>query len=192
MVTMLSAQLAPGGSMELREVVWLSSGEPPAPLQAPLVQELRKRPAEALRKAALYAGLSPDAQIKLQPLDAALAQHAAASLYPSLAASGSAEARDALVGLTALLAPHLGLAVLAAAKPSYQAGSSFSLRSRRQAAKPAAPPPPPQPPPVAPAAPVSWSAAAAENAADLMDEVRVRDRVRVRVRANPNPNPIPS
>ena len=74
MVTMLSAQLAPGGSMELREVVWLSSGEPPAPLQAPLVQELRKRPAEALRKAALYAGLSPDAQIKLQPLDAALAQ----------------------------------------------------------------------------------------------------------------------
>ena len=177
--------------MELREVVWLSSGEPPAPLQAPLVQELRKRPAEALRKAALYAGLSPDAQIKLQPLDAALAQHAAASLYPSLAASGSAEARDALVGLTALLAPHLGLAVLAAAKPSYQAGSSFSLRSRRQAAKPAAPPPP-QPPPVAPAAPVSWSAAAAENAADLMDEVRVRVTVTVRVRANPNPNPIPS
>ena len=55
--------------MELREVVWLSSGEPPAPLQAPLVQELRKRPAEALRKAALYAGLSPDAQIKLQPLE---------------------------------------------------------------------------------------------------------------------------
>ena len=167
MVTMLSAQLAPGGSMELREVVWLSSGDLPAPLQAPLVQALRKRPAEALRKAALYAGLQPDAEIKLQPLDAALAQYAAACLYPSLASAGSAEARDALVALTALLAPHLGLAVLAAAKPSYQAGSSFSLRSRRQAVKPAAPPPPPPP--------VSWSVAAAENADDIMDEDELLD-----------------
>ena len=40
----------------MREVVWLSSGDPPASLQAPLVQELRKRPAEALRKAALHWG----------------------------------------------------------------------------------------------------------------------------------------
>lgn len=150
----------------MREVVWLSSGDLPAPLQAPLVQALRNRPAEALRKAALYAGLQPDAEIKLSPLDAALAQHAAACLYPSLASAGSAEARDALVALTALLAPHLGLAVLAAAKPSYQAGSSFSLRSRRQAVKPAAPPPPP---------PASWSVAAAENADDIMDEDELLD-----------------
>ena len=149
--------------MELREVVWLGSGDLPAPLQAPLVQALRERPAEALRKAALYAGLQPDKEIKLQPLDAALSQHAAACLYPSLASSGSAESRDALVALAALLAPYLGLAVLAASKPSYQAGSTFSLRSRapRVPLKPAAPVPPP---------PTSWSAAATDNADDIMDE----------------------
>ena len=163
MVAMLAAQLAPGGSVELREVAWVGSGELPSMLQAPLVQALRERPAEALRKAALYAGLQPDKDVKLQPLDAALAQHAAACLYPSLAAAATAESRDALVALGALLAPHLGLAVLTAAKPSYQAGQSFSLRSRKPAApKPAAAPAP------APA-PAAWGAAAGDDA-ELMDE----------------------
>ena len=70
-------------------------------------------------------------------------------------------ARDALVALGALLAPHLGLAVLTAAKPSYQAGQSFSLRSRKPAApKPAAAPAP---------APAAWGAAAGDDA-ELMDE----------------------
>ena len=78
----------------MREVVWLSSGDLPAPLQAPLVQALRKRPAEALRKAALYAGLQPDAEIKLSPLDAALAQHAADELlHGDLAARSSSGPR---------------------------------------------------------------------------------------------------
>ena len=43
MVAMLAAQLAPGGSVELREVAWVGSGELPSMLQAPLVQALRER-----------------------------------------------------------------------------------------------------------------------------------------------------
>lgn len=183
MVAMLSAQLAPGGSIELREVAWQSAGEIPAALQAPLVQALRERPGEALRKAALYAGLQPDKDIKLQPLDAALTQYAAACLYPSLASAGTPESRDALLALAALLAPHLRLAVLAAIKPSYQAGSSFSLRSRAPLAKPTAPA----------SAPSAWSSATDGDAElmdedDLLDEEDLKKKVATKSECAPDAN----
>lgn len=168
---MLAAQLIVGGKLELREVAWLKPGEPSVPpLSSPALTALRERPATALRKAAVYAGLQPSGDVEVRPLDEAAAQAVAACLYPSLASSSTADARDALVALGAMLAPHLGLAVLSAAKPKYEAGASFSLKSRKLAtAKTPAPIPTPAPAPV-PAMASAWSAVADNDHAELMDE----------------------
>jgi len=181
-----------GGSVEVREVVWAwpsAEGRPPAAV-APALQSLRAarvgdiRTAESLRRAVVYAGLSPSGT-SVRPLAAPELRAAAEAAYPALAsqaAAGAAEAHDALTALAAALAPHLALGVVVAQRPAYSPGVSFSLRSRGAlpktappAAPPSATPPPAAPAPLAAGPPAAsgpddsalkaWSAAAASAAA---------------------------
>jgi hypothetical protein len=122
--------------------VWATA--PPSP-----TFKLKLRDADGLRRAMLYAGLSPSdastAPPSLQPLDLPPSLLVNA-LYPELAAAATsnhnAEASDALEALAAQLAPLLGVCVLRGTRPAHVAGASFSLKSRAPlAAKPEAPPP---------------------------------------------------
>mmetsp|Transcript_19064 Transcript_19064/g.47646 ORF Transcript_19064/g.47646 Transcript_19064/m.47646 type:complete len:339 (+) Transcript_19064:56-1072(+) len=156
----LASKLCPSAHADIAELSLLTS--PPPSFRAPRLLALRD--ANALRKAVLFAGLTP-AEGTLLPLQPNLHAHAVAALYPELAAaaaSGGAEAADALASLCASLAPHLGVVRMRAAKPSYTAGASFSLRSRaQQASAPSSAPP---------AALSTWASAATGAEVELMDE----------------------
>lgn len=200
-----AARARPGGSVEVREVVWVwpsADGIPPA-ATAPALQALRAprvsslRTTESLRRAIVYAGLTPVGAVSLQPLTAEQLHAAAAGMYPHLSstpshAPTSAETSDALAAIAELLRPHIALASVAATKPAYKQGVAFSLRSRA----PVAPP--------SPAVPESavldaWSAAAgggagmghlAEDSAlmdedDLLDEEDKAAKVAVRPECDP-------
>lgn len=182
-LTAIVTKLQPGGRAEISELGLLAGHPASSAGAAPRIRALRD--AEALRKAAIFAGLTVDAPAALTPLDGSLHGHAVAALYPELAASaaaGSGEAADALGALKAALGPKLALLRLSARKPAYTSGASFSLRSRAKLETPAPPKTPTTstpgsasaaPPPAA-AGPwgtaAAWSAAAAGGEADLMDE----------------------
>lgn len=194
-----------GGSIEVREVVWVwpsAAGMPPA-AAAPALQALRAprvsslRTAESLRRALVYAGLTPVGAASLQPLTPEQLHAAAASMYPHLAstpsshAPASAEASDALAAIAELLRPHVALASLVATKPAYKQGVAFSLRSRAPVAPPA--------PVLSPAVLDAWSAAAGGGAGmgqlgeaavlmdedDLLDEEDKEAKVAVRPVCDP-------
>jgi hypothetical protein len=139
-LTAITKILRPGGSVEVRELVWKS--RPTAAASAPRVKALRD--AESLRRALLFAGLTPsDAAPEASSLGlgGVPAADIVAALYPSLAFAAtnqtgqSPEAADALGALGAQLVPMLGICTLRAAKPAYAANGggavSFSLKSPR-------------------------------------------------------------
>ena len=142
-LTAAVAALQPGGTVEIIEVTWLSS--PTTASKAPRVHALRD--SAGLQKAMLFSGLSPasgEGAVEEQPIASAgvAASQLVASLYPELASSaakGSGEAADALSALAVALLPQLSVCTVRATKPAYQAGASFSLRSRRPIAMPKAP-----------------------------------------------------
>lgn len=174
----LVSRVAPGGALELTEVVWATPDGPPtltSPLVASLAVTRSLRTADALRKFVLFEGLAPQGSPELLQLTRAECTAAVSTMYPTLTASRfaptpSAEANDATAALVAVLSPHLALCRLRALRPSYSAGAAFSLKSR--GAAPSVPPPitPPQPP-VPPAALV-WGSLSTNPAPDvgLVDE----------------------
>lgn len=171
----LAARVAPGGAAEIREVVWNGPADPNA--KAAHVRALRD--AEGLRKAMLYAGLSPSAApAALEPLSAAGVPPSSivAALYPELAAAAAkapaGEAADALAALGAQLLPLLAICVVRGAKPAAQA---FSLKSRKAVAVTNIVAAPSADAPMPPAAaPNLWASLAPANGAsgdvELLDE----------------------
>lgn len=168
--------MRPGGTIEVREVIWRSWTPPASGWRSAAVRGLRDP--EALRKALLYSGLTiADEALQVEPLTLAGCSSSAiaSALYPQLASvTGGAmsdEASDALTALAAQLAPMLGVCVVRATKPTYSAGASFSLKTR---AKLAAPPAAAAPDAQAPSAePVGLSNAwlhLGSGTAELMDE----------------------
>lgn len=146
-------------------MVWTSSAGMPAVDVAPGLHALAAprtaswRTADALRKALVFAGLAPSGEPSLRAVPADVLRAAVDAVYPSLAAAaadGAAEPADALAAIGALLAPHLSLAVVVAAKPAHKAGASFSLRSRAKVSA-AAPMPKPE---VSASEIAAWGAAA--------------------------------
>jgi len=166
----LAGLTKPGGTVEVRELVWCSAANTSTAPRVPVLRDQAE-----LRRAILYAGLSPLAvsdSPAVQPLQNAghLLPPLVAVLYPGLKAAaklGDVEAADALQALAAQLAPRLSVCVVRATSPS-MAGASFSLKSRSLAA--------PQPDgPTAPAAATAWSALGPVSAVDgstaeLLDE----------------------
>jgi hypothetical protein len=166
-LTLIIARLAPGGAAEIHEVVLAAPGGAPLGTSS-RVSALRD--ADALRKAALFSGLTTTGAASAPaPLPAALVPTVTAALFPAVAASaadGSAQAADALTALGAQLAPRLAVATVSFTRPSFAAGASFSLKDRKMVATPA-PPPVAAPPPAAASA---WAALGSGGGAELMDE----------------------
>ena len=137
MLSCLATKLTQGGRAEIYELSWLGDS-PPATIGTS-TRLLAMRGADALRKAAIFAGFTVASPTAITPLEEAMVSLAVATLYPGLAATadmGGEEARDALGALTTVLGPQLGLLRIDVTKPSFAKGTSFSLRSRAKVSCP--------------------------------------------------------